>query len=95
MTEMKSAITIKKTQDRDNEYGSGACWELSNGDWIECVLHGERTTLAGEHHTYRVDGYELDGESFDVPMFFSVKEYGTARRAFEAAKRYSIEGTKS
>jgi hypothetical protein len=92
---MKSAITIKKTQDRDNEYGSGACWELSNGDWIECMLDGERTTLAGEHYTYRVDGYELNTHTANPSQFFSVKEYGTARRAFEAAKRYSIEGPKS
>ena len=96
---MKSAITIKKAQDRNGE--SGACWELSNSDWIECELtsvdfRGKRTTFAGEHHTYHVDGYTLYFADIDInERFFSVKWYGTPRRAFEAAKRYSIEGPKS
>ena len=81
-------ITIEKTKARSGEFG--ACWEISNGNWIECELEGKRDTLAGEYHTYTVDGYSLkfnDGNADD--RFFSVKEYGTPRRAFEAAKAHA------
>jgi hypothetical protein len=83
-------ITIKKTQDRDNVNGFGACWELSNGDWIQCELDGEKN-MYGEGYTLLVSGYELNFADIDTgTTFFSVKMYGTARRAFEAAKRFSI-----